>query len=311
MAVSGSKDFSVTRTQIIEAAYRKIGIFDIGEGVSGEQSSAASLALNMLIKEWLARGADIHLRQDMTLFLQPNQTSYVFSSTSTDKYTNDTVVETTLSADEASGQTEISVTAETGMTVSDNIGIKIDDGTIHWSTISSLATLTIADATDGAASSGNKVYAYTNRGDVPRKILYAYRRDTNGIDTPVGLIGENDYQSLSDKDADGAPTQIFYRAQTGQGTLRVWPTKWSSGDKLVLITQVFPDDFDAASNSPDFPISWANTLVWGLAAEIAPENGVPAPEQDRLVARAEAKLRDMMDNDVENASVVFEMDFDR
>lgn len=310
MATSGSKNFSVTRTQLIERAYRLIGIYDIGEGIEGEQSSAASYALNTLIKELLARGVDIHLRQDLTLFLQPNQETYVFSSTSTDKYTNDTIVETTLSADEASGQTELSVTSETGISVSDNVGVKLDDDTIHWSTVASLASLTLNDATDGAASSGNKVYAYTNRGDVPRRIVYAMRRDKSGLDTEVSLIGEMEYQRLSDKDAEGPPNQIYYRPQTGQGTLHVWPTDWgSNGDKLILVTQVFPDDFDAAANSPEFPISWANTLAWLLAAELAPENGVPIREQDRIVGRAEAKLRDLLEYDTENASVIFEMDF--
>lgn len=314
MAVSGSKDFSITRGQIIASAYRKIGIFDIGEGVSGDETSAADFALNLMIKEWLARGADIHLRQNLTVFLQPNQTSYTFSSSSSDDYTNDTVVETTLSADEASGQTVISVTSSSGMTASDRVGIKLDDHTIHWTTISSVDTstqITIASATTGAASSGNKVYAYTNKGDVPRKLVYQFRRDKHGLDTEIDRIGESEYHRLTDKDASGPPTQVYYRPGVGMGELFVWPTDWgANGDRLELVTRVMPDDFDAAANSPDFPIEWGNTIVWGLAAELAAENGIPRLEQQNLWTISQMKFNEMLDYDVENASVVFSMDYD-
>jgi hypothetical protein len=91
-------------------------------------------------------------------------------------------VETTLSAAEASGQTVISVTSSTGMTAADVVGIKMDDDTIHWSTIASVDSgvqITIDDATDDTAASGNKVYAYTTTAGRPTKIVYAFRRDVN------------------------------------------------------------------------------------------------------------------------------------
>lgn len=313
MAVSGSKNFSITRTQLIEMALRKVGVFDIGEGVSGDESEAADRALNLMIKEWLARGADIHLRQNLTLFLQPGQESYSFSSSSTDKYTNDTIVETTLSAAEASGQSILSVTSTTGFARDMKVGIKLDDDTIDWSTVGSVGSGTItlkSDTIGGAAASGNKVYAYTNTGDVPRRIVYSFRRDKNGIDTEVDSIGESEYNRLSDKDAEGPPTEIYYRYGRDDGKLFVWPTDWGgTGDKLILITRVVPDDFDEAANNPDFPIEWANTIAWGLAAEIAPEFGTPLKEQRQLWQIAEAKLFEMMAADVEDASVEFGLDY--
>jgi hypothetical protein len=69
MAVSGSKDYSITRADIIEAALRKIGEYDAGEAVPGDETAAAAVALNLMVKEWVARGADIWLRDEITLFL--------------------------------------------------------------------------------------------------------------------------------------------------------------------------------------------------------------------------------------------------
>lgn len=310
MAVSGSKDFSITRADIIEAALRKIGVYDQGEAVPGEEVPDAALALNLMVKEWVMDGADIFLRTESTLFLQPDTQSY---NLSTDHIT-DSYVETTLSAAEASGQTVISVTSSAGMTANDNIGIKMDDNTIHFSTIASVDSsiqVTINNATDDDAASGNKVYAYTTKSDRPQKILYAFRSDKNGFDTEISIIGENEYRRQSNKTADGAPTEIWYNPQGNQSTgkLSVWPDNGGADwDKIVLIAQHLPDDFDAGANNPDFPIEWGNALVWGLAAELCSEYSIPEREQTRIWSIANNKLQKALDYDVENASVIFAMD---
>jgi len=310
MAVSGSKDFALTEATIIEAALKKLGVWDQGEAVDGPDTTGARFALNLLIKERVADGADLFLRAESTLFLQPDTQSYALSSANiTDAY-----VETTLSAAEASGQTVISVTLSTGMTAADYVGIKLDDNTIHWSTIASVDSstqITIDDVTDGAAASGNKVYTYTTKSARPQKILFAFRRDTNDFDTEIEIIGENDYRAQSSKKADGPPVQVWYNPQGNQSTgkLHVWPDDGGSNwDKIVLIAQVLPDDFDASGNNPDFPIEWGNALVWGLAAELASEYGLGEREQGRLWTIAQHKLDKVLNYDVENASVIFSMD---
>lgn len=308
MALSGSKDYSVTRAQIIESALRKIGDYDQGESVPGDEASAAALSLNLMVKEWVARGIDLWLRDEITLFLQPNQQSYAMGT----DHSTASYVETTLSAAEASGQTVISVTSSTGMTAGDNVGIKMDDDTIHWTTIVSVDSsvqITITDATDDDAASGNKVYAYTTKAGRPTKLVYAYRRDVNNFDTEVSLIGEKDYRSQSNKSSEGPPVEAWYQPTMTTGTLYVWPVDGGANwDKLILIAQYYPDDFDAASNNPQFPIEWANTIVWNLAAELASEYGVPEREQGRLWRIAEHKLNELLDYDVENASVEFALD---
>ena len=313
MAVSGSKDFSITRADIIEAALRKIGVYDQGEAVPGEEVPDAALALNLMVKEWVMDGADIFLRTESTLFLQPDTQSY---NLSTDHIT-DSYVESTLASAVTSGtSTSIPVTDSltNGMSASDFIGIKMDDNTIHWSTISAINAgdlVNIADATDDDAAAGNKVYAYTTKSDRPQKILYAFRSDKNGFDTEISVIGENEYRRQSNKTADGAPTEIWYNPQGNQATgkLSVWPDNGGvDWDKIVLIAQHLPDDFDAGANNPDFPIEWGNALVWGLAAELCSEYSIPEREQTRIWSIANNKLQKALDYDVENASVIFALD---
>jgi len=315
MAVSGSKNFSVTASEIIEEALLNLGIFDQGETISGEDTKTATRRLNLMIKEWVADpGVDIFLRTESILFLQPDTQFY---SLTTDEITDEIKGETTLSSAEAKSQTVISVTSSTGMTASDRVGIKMDDDTIHWTTIVSVDSstqITITTATDDAAAKGNKVYAYTTKSDKPNKILYAFRRDINDFDTEVTIIGENEYRRQSNKRSDGPPVEIWFNPQGNQATAKlwVWPDNGGSNwDKLVLIGQVYPDDFDAGANNPDFPIEWGLPMLWSLSAELSGQYGLTEKEQSRLWSIANYKKENVAAYDVENASVIFALEDNR
>lgn len=311
MATSGSKNYSITRATIIESAYRKTGDFDAGEAISGSETVAADIALNLMVKAWVVRGADIWLRDEITLFLVPDQQSYLLGTADA---TRTVVAETTLSADEASGQTVISVTSATDMSTSDFFGVKLDDNTIHWSTISSISSndITIATGLASASSSGKKVYVYTTKAGRPTKIVSAFRRDKNDLDTEITIIGEDEYRSQSNKGSDGPPVEIWYQPTLTTGTLYVWPVNGGANwDKILLSAQYYPDDFDAASDNPEFPIEWGQALVYGLADKLAPESGLSLKERQFLKQEAEFELNQALDYDVENASVIFTMDFDR
>ena len=71
-------------------------------------------------------------------------------------------VDTTLSAEEAAGQTVLSVTDSTGMSVGDKVGIVLTAGTIDWTYITVVAAgaITVNTALTGVAASGNAVYTF-------------------------------------------------------------------------------------------------------------------------------------------------------
>lgn len=102
MAVSGSKNYSITRTDLIAGALRKIGEYDVGEAVPGDETDAAAMALELKVKALIARGIDLWLRETVTLFLQPQTQTYSLGSSGSAHATT-SFVETTLSGDEASG----------------------------------------------------------------------------------------------------------------------------------------------------------------------------------------------------------------
>ncbi len=124
-----------------------------GEAITGARSASCSLRLNLMIKAWMANGAKLWAMKQATLFLTVGTASYSLGATGT--HCTNTYVQTTLSTAEASGSTSLGLTAFAGMAASDNIGIVLDDGTIHWTTISGApgSTTTIATGLASAAAS--------------------------------------------------------------------------------------------------------------------------------------------------------------
>jgi hypothetical protein len=308
MAISGSKNYSITRANIIEAALRKTGNYDQGESISGDETNAADVALNLMVKEWVARGIDIWLRDEITVFIQNDTKVYNLGTAHAAR----SYVETTTTAAVSAAGTVWQVTSSTGMTAADNIGLKLDDNSIHWTTIVSVDSAVQVTVTTGPATvsaNGKRVYAYTTKAERPTKIVSAFRRDSNDYDTEVSIIGEAEYFLQSNKASSGPPVEVWYQPTMTTGSLYVWPVDGGANyDKIVLSVHYYPDDFDSASDNPQFPIEWGNALVWNLAAELASEYGLPEKEQGRLWQIAEFKLNELLDYDVENASVEFTLE---
>lgn len=59
MATSGSYDWTATRADIIKSAYRKCGALGDYEDPTTEQTTAAALALQMLVKAWQVQGMPV------------------------------------------------------------------------------------------------------------------------------------------------------------------------------------------------------------------------------------------------------------
>jgi hypothetical protein len=106
--------------------------------------------------------------------------------------------------------------------------------------------------------------------------------------------------------------EVWYQPTLTTGSLYVWPVDGGANwDKLILVAKYYPDDFDAAGDNPQFPIEWGEALIYNLADRLAPETGLPLRDRILLKNEAKEKLNDALDFDVENASVIFTMDYER
>lgn len=319
MATSGSYDFAVSRDDVIVEAYQELGVLEEGETPSAEQTVAAARKLNMLVKVW-AKKHNLHLLQDVVLFLVAGQQSYLLGNSSSDANwcAIDDYNQTTVSAAAVSGASTVVLTDASGFTSADRIGVVQDDGTIHWTTgTKSGSTITLGAVLTDDVASGNVVFSYTSRVVRPLRVVRdsIYRRDITDGDQPVELVAKTDYDLFTAKTQSGKIIKAAYQPQLGSGRLWVWQPHDLATDTLRFTIERPVQDFDATTDNPDFPVEWSKALYLNLAVMLAGPNGA-ADEIPRLTnaygtGQADLALQEVLDADVENASVRFMPDLRR
>lgn len=294
MATSGSYNYLITAAQLIQTSGEDIWVVEAGETLSADDQDIFLRRLNYLVKQVQASPYFIPslkpvVRQRITLFLAKGQQTYTIGPASTDSRAATVYGRTTLSAAEDIGQTVISITSNTDtttfpgttvtMTNGDIVGIVQDDGTIHWSTISGTptTTMTIANATTVAASSGNYVYWFTSRAQRFPVIESAFLREVNRTDTPLYVFNEmREYDlGVTDKYSTGDPWAILVEPQyiNTRVTLSSQPNDVT---KQIVLTVIYPaEDYDSSSNDLAFPSEHYNYWRWALAKECAPAFAMP------------------------------------
>ena len=312
MATSGSYDYTLTGTTFANIVAENLGVLAAGETLSSDDQTLILARLNLVAKSLsgnidLSAGLPVMTRQRVTLFMAEGQQTYLVGPASTDARASTAYGRTTIDAAEAIGQTVISVAATTDtatnpgttvtMTASDIIGVEQDDGTIFWSTISSVAagdTVTIGTGLDVAAAVGNYVWWFTSRAQRFVEVEAAVLRDENRNDTRLEVyrtVQEYD-EGVVDKYADGDPTAILVeplRIAT-RVTLNSQPTDVT---KQIVLTVFYPqEDYDAAANDIAFPQEYLDYLTWQVALRCVPAFGAewtPAMQANLTQAMTFAK----------------------
>ena len=143
----------------------------------------------------------------------------------------------------------------------------------------------------------------------PLKVIQAYiRNTTSNVDTPMRIITRDDYYRLGNKSTEGLPIQLFYHPQNLYGDLYLFPTPDSSAAttyQIHIVYQRIYEDFDAATDTPDFPQEWHEALKYGLAARLAPEYGMPPNDRKILVQEAQMARMEALSSGTEEGSLFF------
>jgi hypothetical protein len=313
MTTSNSSDFFLTRDQIIRAALEETGELAQDETIDGTRLASCALRLNSWVKSLMAQGAKLWAMKQATLFLSVGTSTYSLGATGT--HCTNSYIQTTLATDEATSSTSLSLTSTVGMAAGDYIGIVLNNGTIHWTTISGApgAPTTIAIGLTSAATLGNAVFTYTTKINRPQRLDVdsSNWHSFAGNDTPVRIISREEYTRLTTKTSPGKIVQAYYDPQLINGILKVWPTPNNATDVLQFWYERILEDFDSGSNTPDFAPEWGEALILGLASRIAPSMGNAAmslSEKTDLKNRADTELLIAMNYDRANVSTYFQPD---
>ena len=290
MGLSGSYDFTLARREIIKEAYEIIGAIEPDATVSTNEEASAVTSLQLILKQNQGDGLWLHTYKDCILFLEKDKTQYSLGPSGDNCAEESDVVSTTLSDDHSTSATSIKLTSGTGMANSDKIGIELDDGTAHWTTISSgggTTTAVVASGVASAASDGNTVYTYTSKIQRPLRIADTTLRDSNNIDTPVSIISLSEYRSLSNKQADGERiVQVAYDPQLTDGILNVWPRTSNVVNRLAFSMKRPVMNIDGYGQHAEIPTEWLDWITWELAYKLSFKQ--PLPLQERMLIRNEA-----------------------
>jgi hypothetical protein len=217
MATSGITTLTMTRDQIIRDAALEVSAIGSGVTMNADMSADFARKLNAMIKHWQGRELKIWTVKEATLFPVAAQSRYGAGTGATDHIT-ESWHETTLSADEAAGQTVLSATSTAAMTAADQIGIELDTGAIQWTTVvSKTATeVTIAAALTSAAGEGNRIFNYTSRIPKPIRVVDARRYAIGSkIETPIELVSHQEYRHLPNKASVGPINQVHWTMHGG------------------------------------------------------------------------------------------------
>lgn len=310
MALSGSTDYSITRDALVTQAYRILGALRTGGTATTEEISDAAVSLNMMLKAWQAYGLQLWVIKQVTLIPDKGSQSYKLGLTGDNVSLSMTKTEMRIAG--VTSDTILEVDSTTGMVALDNIGIYLDDGTTHWTTISSVTdadTVVIATGLASAAAINNPIHWYTNKIDRPNELLEVYRRNIDDVvDVPLIRLSRTDFFTLSDKDTSGIPVNFYYDPQLTNTVLHVWPTAnatFAKNSTLQLLIKKPFDDMDNANDDFEFPQEWYEAIVYGLAERIAPMIGYPIPDRQLLKMEAGAYLDLALSFDHEQTDVTF------
>lgn len=146
----------------------------------------------------------------------------------------------------------------------------------------------------------------------PLKITQAYNHNTSSnVDIPMRVLTRQEYNMLGNKTSAGNPIQVFYDPQRDYGDLYVFPvpSATDAASNVITITYQRPfEDFDASTDTPDFPQEWFDAVTYGLATRLAPEYGLPIPDRKTLWQEMTIIKQDALNFGLEEGSLFFQVD---
>lgn len=318
MATSGSSNFTQTRNEIINDAFQLAGIYGVGRTISAEDQVVAENALNKMVKAWSAQGLHLWAKEEAVLFITPHVGEYTLGTGASEArlaLASDTKV-TQLNGAHSASATILVVDDTTGMTAGDNIGVVLTDATIDWTTIVSVDSstgLTITAGLDSAAADNNLVYTFGTRIYKPLRI-HSMRR-VQGVDAGststqseiiISKLSSEDFHNLPNKTTGGTPTHFYYNPDVSNGVLKLWQRPSLPTWRFHLTISRILEDFDASTNTPDFPQEWLEVLTYQLASRLALSFRVDQQTITNLTQMASIMLENMLswDNEVTSIQII-------
>ena len=288
--LASTADSTLTRDQLIQAAYEQAKQVEEGNPISPEQLSVGITRLNMIVREVDQSGNWVWTIQDAKhLSLQANVGVYDANS-GLPTNISDLLSAVYRSADgrdsaplkilKAEGYEEIRNKLETGEPQAVYLTNDIQLAQRRLYVWPHLATVTTQSKVVG---SDNQVY----------KCIYPHTSST------------------TTKPITGANWRMVWEASSASVTAWATSTAYTTAESLRLVIKRPIYDFDKASNTPDFPIQWPRLLMLRLAIDVGTRYGTPKDHLDMLQGMVRGSFTDIFpstrpkSNDIHNKATFF------
>ena len=291
MTTSNSIDYSLDANGIITAAFEKLGIRTAESPLEAPDVATGLRDLNLMLKTWVM-DSSVHLwtTKEGIIFLDKGKTDYLLGATGDEATTLDDFIGTTTTADMAALDIIAPVTSSVGMLAGDYVGLLLDTGIRHWTTIFSVDTATQISLTVGVPSvvtSGKTVFTFTSLIERPLRITSS-RRKTYGKDNeiPIESWPKNTYFNQVNKETQGTVVSAYYSPLLTNGRYYVWQTASSANDYIRITFERTIEDVDLESETLDIPQEWHECVIYNLAARLLDSYKVPPQKEQSITSKA-------------------------
>lgn len=230
-------------------------------------------------------GTTVHFRDALT--------TAVNSGAIIRHYATRNLGQTAISANEAIGETVISLLSVVDIRAGYVIGIAANDDSVHFSTVVSVDfdndEVLINDPITVASDMGNAVFFYESEQNfIPLSRIPetdSVRRNAGELtdyEIPIVFQSREDYFNLPNKRQLGTPIQAYYSRQEPQGIWYLWNVPSTAVEYLTWTGERQIQIQELARNTFDLPAEWHLALSYNLAKLLIPIVGC-SPQRVQLI----------------------------
>jgi hypothetical protein len=242
-STSESYDFILTRNQIIEQAFRKVGVLSDDNVLTAAQYNVGSLYLNAMVKLWAAD--DIYIWKEKRAVHALTASSVVLGTDGNDyecirKHTSSSITKPITGANYKGFWKQLTTSA----------GAAWANDTNYESIQAIELNSNVIDLSDLRIIEGNEFEMLTQ-------------------------LTRNEFFNLENTDNSGKPNSYYFEKSNDANLLYLYPYPDSATDYVIDMTEyIYAEDMDDSDNNPDYLQEWIKPLIDGLAIELAPTRGM-------------------------------------
>lgn len=283
--VGSTADFTLTRDQLIEEAFKSAGLWAEGEGLTPEQLNVGIVKLSLIVREVDHSGNWVWtVQQPSHLALEAGVGVYDVQNGLPNNISE--IVSAVYRAKDGRDSSPLKILKSDGY---EAIQDKLGHGEPH------------------------AVYLTTDTRLEQRRLYVSPYLSSVTAQSQVEGTDGNIYKciyphtaSATNKPVDGANWRMVWELSAGATTTWALGTAYTAAEAIRLVIKRPIFDFASASTTPDFPISWPRLLVTRLAIDVGQVYRIPQGQMEMLAAMLKGSFTDIFpstrpkSNDIHN-----------